>query len=119
MPVHSTKAIRGVAIFLVVISLADDHATWARHLRYWRRFIRACVPVEAEPLLVSRVGSMSLPLKISSPSRARHDPATSARFSPNSSSAATAVAPSASAMAAGQLAIPAAVTHLLAPLAER
>ena len=51
-------ALRGVAVFLIVINLADTegHAKWVRDLLYWRRFIRACLPAEAEPLL-ALVGS--------------------------------------------------------------
>ena len=53
---RSTKAqLRGAAVFLIVVNLADAGGLGkcAEHLRYWRRFIRACLPAEARPLVRS------------------------------------------------------------------
>ena len=52
----SEAPLRGVAIFLIVVSLADEPSKRAKDVLYWRRFIRACLPADARPL-VAVVGS--------------------------------------------------------------
>ena len=50
------QTLRGAAVFLVVVSLADERRKCIHDLLYWRRFIRACLPAGAAPVL-ALVGS--------------------------------------------------------------
>ena len=53
---QSSTTLRCVAVFLIVVSLADERAKCVSDLLYWRRFIRACLPAGAAPVL-ALVGS--------------------------------------------------------------
>jgi hypothetical protein len=54
--VRSRTTLRCVAVFTIVVSLADERSKCAHDVLYWRRFIHACLPPDVQPL-IALVGS--------------------------------------------------------------